>query len=317
MRLTDINQDFPTVRSPNPEESAALAMALSRAEETGADLVMGTDPDADRVGIAVRNNRGDLNLLNGNQTGALLYYYLIRKWSEKGLLKGKEYVVKTIVTTELLSSIAAKYKVQVYDVLTGFKFIADIMHQEEGKTNFIAGAEESYGYLAGDFVRDKDAVMACALIAETAAWAREQNKSLYGLLLDIYREFGLYHEDLVSIYKEGKSGAEIITKMMEDFRSSPPGQLAGSKVSKVHDYLSGETTDLSSGNKATINLPSSNVLQFITEDHTKVSIRPSGTEPKIKFYFSVRGKLDNIDDYQASKSILQDKIEQIKSDLKI
>jgi len=301
-----VSGDFPTVRSPNPEEPAALAMAIARAEETGADLVMGTDPDSDRVGIAVRDHGGQLVLLNGNQTGALLYYYLIRKWSDKGMLKGNEYVVKTIVTTELLAEIAARYGVRVFNVLTGFKFIADIMLKEEGKSNFIAGAEESYGYLAGDFVRDKDAVMACALIAETAAWARDQGKSLFELLLAIYREFGLYHEDLVSIYKEGKSGAEIIAKMMEGFRTSPPDKLAGSEVILVHDYLSGKP-----------GLPASNVLQFITADSTKVSVRPSGTEPKIKFYFSVKGNLEKEGDYLANRTVLENKIKKIKTDLGI
>jgi phosphoglucomutase len=313
----EVNGNFPTVHSPNPEESAALAMALEKAEETGADLVMGTDPDADRVGIAVRDHNNQLILLNGNQTGSLLFYYLIRKWSENGKLSGREYVVKTIVTTELLSDIANKYGVKTFDVLTGFKFIADIMNREGGKLNFIAGAEESYGYLAGDFVRDKDAVMSCALIAETAAWAKDQGKTLYDLLMEIYMGFGLYHENLVSIYKEGKSGAEIIAGMMEGFRSSPPSHLAGSRVTKVHDYLSGESLDPATGSKTAIDLPVSNVLQYLTEDHTKVSIRPSGTEPKIKFYFSVRGSLGSIDAYDEAKQVLEDKIARIKQELGI
>jgi phosphoglucomutase len=313
----ETNGNFPTVHSPNPEESAALAMALEKADETGADLVMGTDPDSDRVGIAVRDHNNQLILLNGNQTGSLLFYYLIRKWSENGKLSGREYVVKTIVTTELLGDIANKYGVKIFDVLTGFKFIADIMHREEGKLTFIAGAEESYGYLAGDFVRDKDAVLSCALIAETAAWAKDQGKTLYDMLLEIYMEFGLYHENLVSIYKEGKSGAEIIAGMMEGFRSSPPSHLAGSRVITVHDYLSGESLDLATGNKTAIDLPVSNVLQYLTEDHTKVSIRPSGTEPKIKFYFSVRGSLESRDAYDESKKVLEDKIARIKKELGI
>ncbi|MCK4746523.1 MAG: phospho-sugar mutase, partial [Bacteroidales bacterium] len=258
-----VNGDFPTVVSPNPEESAALAMALEKAEDVGADLVMATDPDADRVGIAVRDLQGKLVLLNGNQTGALLYYYLLRKWSEDGKITGNQYVAKTIVTTELLADIARKYGVDIFDVLTGFKFIAEIMRREEGKKEFIIGSEESYGYLAGDFVRDKDAVMSCALIAETAAWAREEGKSLYELLLDIYQEFGFYLEQLTSIYKTGKEGAGIISGMMQDFRSSPPDKLAGSKVTLVNDFLESSSLDRLSGSKSPIALPKSNVLQFV------------------------------------------------------
>ncbi len=313
----EVNGDFPTVISPNPEESAALAMAINKAEEVGADLVMATDPDADRVGIAVRNLEGKLVLLNGNQTGALLYYYILRKWSENGKISGKQYVAKTIVTTELLTDISRKYGVEIFDVLTGFKFIADIMRREEGKKEFIIGSEESYGYLAGDFVRDKDAVMSCALIAETAAWALEEGKSLYELLLDIYMEFGFYHEKLVSTYKTGKEGAELIAKMMEDFRNSPPDELAGSKVIYIHDYLESITVDKVSGKKETISLPGSNVLQYITQDHSKVSIRPSGTEPKIKFYFSVKGKLSEREKYAETRKEMQTKIEIIKKELGI
>jgi len=312
-----VDGNFPTVVSPNPEESAALAMALDKAEEIGADLVMATDPDSDRVGIAVRDMKGKLILLNGNQTGSLLYYYLIRKWSENGKLNGNQYVAKTIVTTELLTNIADKYGVEMFDVLTGFKFIAGIMREEEGKKEFIIGSEESYGYLAGDFVRDKDAVMSCALIAETAAWAKEQGKTLYELLLDIYLEFGFYHEELTSIYKTGKEGAELIARMMEDFRNSPPSEITGSRVAKVHDYLTGITVDPSSGMKTEILLPKSNVLQYVTEDQSVISIRPSGTEPKIKFYFSVRGILKNREEYPEAKQAMQTKISEIKKELGI
>ncbi len=312
-----VDGNFPTVVSPNPEEAAALAMALDKAEEVGADLVMATDPDSDRVGIAVRDTEGKLVLLNGNQTGALLYYYLLRKWSESGKITGKQYVAKTIVTTELLADMAGKYGVEIFDVLTGFKFIAEIIRREEGKKDFIIGSEESYGYLAGDFVRDKDAVMSCALIAETAAWAREQGKSLYELLLDIYLEFGFYYESLTSIYKTGKEGAELIAKMMKDFRKTPPETLAGSKVVAVHDYLESSSLDLASGKSTTISLPRSNVLQYVTEDHSKISIRPSGTEPKIKFYFSVRGSLPGRDQFASSRQELDDKINRIKQELGI
>jgi phosphoglucomutase len=278
---------------------------------------MATDPDGDRVGIAVRDQSGKLVLLNGNQTGALLYYYLLHKWSEKGKITGRQYVCKTIVTTELLADMARKYGVEIFDVLTGFKFIAEIIRKEERKKEFIIGSEESYGYLAADFVRDKDAVMSCALIAETAAWAREQGKSLYELLLDIYQEFGLYLEQLTSIYKTGKEGAELIAKMMEDFRNSPPKELAGSKVILVHDYLESSSLDLSSGKRSPITLPKSNVLQYVTEDHTKVSIRPSGTEPKIKFYFSVRGPMPGREKFAESRKNLEQKISRIKAELGI
>ena len=313
----EVNGDFPTVISPNPEETAALAMALEKAEETGAKLVMATDPDADRVGIAVRDDQGKLILLNGNQTGSLLYYYLIRKWSENGKLTGRQYVAKTIVTTELLADIARKYGVEIFDFLTGFKFIADIMQRQEGKKEFIVGSEESYGYLAGDFVRDKDAVMSCALIAETAAWARSKNKTLYELLLDIYLEFGLYVEALTNIVKKGKSGAELIAGMMQGYRESPPAELAGSRVVQIHDYQVSKTQNLLTGHTCPIALPKSNVLQFITEDNTKVSIRPSGTEPKIKFYFSVKGSLETRKDYPAQKTKLEQKINTLKKELGI
>lgn len=313
----EVNGDFPTVISPNPEESAAMAMALEKAENIGADLVMATDPDADRVGIAVRDPDGKLVLLNGNQTGALLYYYLLRKWSENGKLTGNQYVAKTIVTTELLAGIARKYGVEIFDVLTGFKFIAEIMRREEGKKEFIIGSEESYGYLAGDFVRDKDAVMSCALIAETAAWARENGKSLYELLLDIYLEFGFYLEQLSSIYKTGKEGAEIIAGMMENFRNSPPDVLAGSKVILVNDYLNSSSVDRLSGSISPISLPKSNVLQYVTQDQSRISIRPSGTEPKIKFYFSVKRSLKEKSQYPAARQAMETKITQIKKELGI
>ncbi len=313
----EVNGNFPTVVSPNPEESAALALALKKADEVGADLVMATDPDSDRVGIAVRNTGGKLVLLNGNQTGALLYYYLLRKWTENDKLTGKQYVAKTIVTTELLAEIARKYGVEIFDVLTGFKFIAEIMRREEGKKEFIIGSEESYGYLAGDFVRDKDAVMACALIAETAAWTKDQGKTLFELLLDIYQEFGFYFEQLTSIYKTGKEGAEIIARMMENFRNTPPDELAGSRVITVHDYLESSSLDRRSGKKSPISLPKSNVLQYVTEDHTKVSIRPSGTEPKIKFYFSVKGSLPEWGIYEQARKDMEAKIARIKKELGI
>jgi phosphoglucomutase len=311
--VTDGN--FPTVHSPNPEEPAALEMAMNKAKEIDADLVMATDPDADRVGIAVKNLKGEFALLNGNQAATLLINYLLTKWKENGKLDGKQYIVKTIVTTELLPKIAAKYGVDSHDVLTGFKFIADIIGKKEGKETFIGGGEESYGYLAGEFVRDKDAVMSCALIAEAIAWANDQGKSAFEMLLDIYMEYGLYYETLISIVKKGKAGADEIKAMMENLRSNPPQQLAGKKIVRMIDYQSDEDTDMQSGKVKSTGLPKSNVLQFITEDGSKISARPSGTEPKIKFYFGVTGELKSHDQFDEAIDGLKQKIEQIKADI--
>ena len=271
--------NFPTVKSPNPEENSALEMAVALAEEKGADLVMATDPDADRVGIAIRDNEGKITLLNGNQTASILTYYLLRRWKELGKLNENTYIVKTIVTTELMAAMAKAFGVKCYNVLTGFKYIASIIRENEGKATFIGGGEESYGYNAGEFVRDKDAVITCALIAECAAWCADQGKTLYQLLQDIYAEFGLYKESLISLTKKGKAGLEEIQGMMKSYRENPPATIAGSPVVKVIDYNKPEQTGL----------PKSNVLQFYTEDGSVVSVRPSGTEPKIKFYFGVKG----------------------------
>jgi phosphoglucomutase len=312
-----VSGDFPTVYSPNPEETAALKMAIEKAQKVDADIVMATDPDADRVGIAVKDNKGEFIILNGNQTAALLTNYLLKKWSEKKNLTGKEYIVKTIVTTELLADIAKKYKVEYFDVLTGFKYIAEIILRNEGKKTFIGGGEESYGFLVGEAVRDKDAISACALVAETAAWAKDMDKSLFELLLEIYKEFGFYYESLSSVVKKGKEGAEEIQKMMNNFRSNPPKSINGSKVVKIADYLKKEITEPESGKKSTIDLPKSNVLQFFTADGSKISVRPSGTEPKIKFYFGVKEMLDSEKDYDKVKKSLENKIESIKKDLGI
>jgi phosphoglucomutase len=309
--------NFPTVHSPNPEETAALAMAIKKAEETDADLVMATDPDADRVGVAVKDGTGKFIILNGNQTASLLINYLLTKWSEKGKLKGKEYIVKTIVTTELLAEIASKYKVPCYDVLTGFKYIADIIKQKEGKMTFIGGGEESYGYLAGEFVRDKDAIISCSLIAETSAWAKDQGKSMYEMLLEIYREFGFYKERLLSVTKKGKEGAEEIRRMIEEYRSNPPKTINGSKVIKIADYELHEERDMDRGITNRIDLPKSDVLQFFTEDGSKISVRPSGTEPKIKYYFSVKGKLDSVEGFDKVSRQLDERIEAIMKDLQV
>ena len=292
-----VDGDFPTVKSPNPEEPAAMALAVKKAQEINADLVLATDPDADRVGVAVKNEKGEFILLNGNQAASVFLYYLLTRWHELGKLTGKEFVVKTIVTTELLFEIAKKYNVDRYDVLTGFKFIADKILELEGKKQFIGGGEESYGYLAGDFVRDKDAVIATSLLAEAMAWAAEQGKTFYELLCDIYREFGLYKEKLVSLTKKGISGTEEIKAMMAKFRNTPPTEIVGEKVVEIRDYKTLEAKDLLTGKVTPINLPKSDVLQFFTESGSKISVRPSGTEPKIKFYFSMKGKIEgNIDE---------------------
>ena len=313
--ITDGN--FPTLHSPNPEEPGALAMALDLAREKGADLVMATDPDADRLGIAVRKPSGGFVLLNGNQTGALLTWYIISEKKSKGELKGNEYIIKTIVTSDLLDSIAEKNGVECYNVLTGFKFFAEIMRDLEGKKKYIGGGEESFGYLPGDYVRDKDAVSSCALIAEIAAWARDHGKSLWELLLDIYAEYGLYREKLVNVVRKGAEGAAEIRKMMEDFRSTPPAAIDGSKVVKINDYLLLTSADLLTGKKTPLPLEKSNVLQFFLEDGTKISVRPSGTEPKIKFYFSARTALGNISEFEAAWNSLEVRIDGIISALRL
>ncbi len=312
-----VSGDFPTVVSPNPEESAALGMALKRADEVGADLVMATDPDGDRVGMAVRNNKNELVLLNGNQTSVLLTYYLLSQWSAKGMLKGREFMAKTIVTSELVADIYKNYDITWFDVLTGFKFIADMIRKYEGELTFIGGGEESYGFMIGDFVRDKDAVTTCSMLAEIAVWAKEQGKSMFDLLLDIYQEYSFYKESLVSIYRQGKEGAEEIASMMENFRSTPPATIDNSKVTEIRDYLLQKAVDVNSSKEQKIDLPKSNVLQFLTENGTKVSIRPSGTEPKIKFYFSVKDQLSSREEYERVNAAADKRIEAIKDELKL
>ena len=276
----DVNDgDFPTVMSPNPEEPSALKMAVEAADREHADIVLATDPDADRMGIAVRDNDGKMVLFNGNQTGSMLTYYILNRWKELGKLDPSKYVVKTIVTTELIRAIAEKFGVKVYNVLTGFKYIAEIVKQNEGKGEFICGGEESYGFNVGEYVRDKDAVIACSMVAECACWAAEQGLTLYQLMQKIYKEFGYYRESLTSLVRKGKAGVEEIAAIMTDMRNNPPKDLAGSPVVKVVDYNKPEETGL----------PKSNVLQFFSEEGDVVSVRPSGTEPKIKFYFGAKG----------------------------
>jgi len=309
--------NFPTVVSPNPEEPAALEMAIKKAKEVDATLVMATDPDADRVGIAVKDNKNEIILLNGNQAASLLIYYLITKWKENGKINGNEYIVKTIVTSELLKDIANKNGVESFDVLTGFKWIVDIIKQNEGEKIFIGGGEESYGYLIGDFVRDKDAVSACALIAETAAWAADHGQTLFNLLIDIYLEYYLYKEKLISVVRKGKSGAEEIQKIMEKFRNDPPVSVNNSEVVTIKDYLIQKEKNIISGEEKQIYLPKSNVLQFFLKDGSKISMRPSGTEPKIKFYFSVKEKLDDKNKFDEQNDQLDKKIESIIKSLGI
>ena len=276
----DVNDgDFPTVQSPNPEEPSALKMAVETADREHADIVLATDPDADRMGIAVRDNDGKMVLFNGNQTGSMLTYYILTRWKELGKLDPSKYVVKTIVTTELIRAIAEKFGVKVYNVLTGFKYIAEIVKRNEGKGEFICGGEESYGFNVGEYVRDKDAVIACSMVAECACWAAEQGLTLYQLMQKIYKEFGYYRESLTSLVRKGKAGVEEIAAIMTDMRNNPPAELAGSPVVKVVDYNKPEETGL----------PKSNVLQFFSEEGDVVSVRPSGTEPKIKFYFGAKG----------------------------
>ena len=313
-----VSGDFPTVVSPNPEEPAALSMAVEVAKAVDAELVMASDPDADRVGAAVKNNEGEWVLLNGNQTALMFVYYLITRWKELGKIKGKEYIVKTIVTTELIRTIAEKNGVEVYDVYTGFKWIADVMKKNEGKKNFIGGGEESYGFLCEDFVRDKDAVSACAILAEIAAWAKDQGITMYQLLQKIYVEYGFSKEKGISVVKKGKSGAEEIEAMMKHYREHPLQELAGSKVTLFFDYGTLKGHDFVLNETLTLDMPTtSNVLQFFAEDGTKVSVRPSGTEPKIKFYCEVHGKVNSADELEAADKAGAEKIEAIKRSLGI
>ena len=299
---------FPTVVSPNPEEPAALKLAIEKAEQTGAQLVMATDPDADRVGIAVRNPAGQIELLNGNQTAALLTYYLLEKWKDTKRLKGNEYIVKTIVTSDLLQSIADHYDVACYNVLTGFKYIAEVIRNNEGRKEFICGGEESYGFNVGQFVRDKDAVVTCALAAEVACWAASKGKTLYDLMREVYLRFGFFKERMVSVTLKGKDGMEQIRSILARFRENLPSRLLGSEVVLFHDYKKRETVDLVSDLRYEINLPESDVLQFVCADNTVVTVRPSGTEPKIKYYYGVRTDLPSEDQYEEKCRELDEKL---------
>jgi len=311
-----VSGDFPTVVSPNPEEPAALSMAIEKAKATDADIVMASDPDADRMGIAVKNDAGEWILVNGNQTALLFIYYLITRWKEKGLLKGNEYIVKTIVTTELIKTIADKNAVECYDCFTGFKWIAAVIRDMEGKKTYIGGGEESYGFLPETFARDKDAVSSCALMAEIVAWAKDQGKSLYQLLLDIYVEYGFSREKGVSVVKKGKSGADEIQQMMRDFRANPPKEIAGSPVVLIKDFDTLDAVEPLTATYIKLDMPAtSNVLQYFSKDGSKVSIRPSGTEPKIKFYIEVRGQMASRSDYDAATAASDVKVKEVMASL--
>lgn len=310
-----VDGNFPTVVYPNPEEHEALTLSIKKAREVGADLVMATDPDADRVGIAVRDTKGEFVLLNGNQTGSLLMHYVLNAWKSAGKLDGKQYVVKTIVTSQLMDKIAESMDVPCHNVLTGFKFIGAMMTEKEGKETFVVGGEESYGYLVGEHARDKDAVVAAAMIAEMAAWYKDQGKSLYEGLMELYVQYGFFKEKLISITKTGKAGAEEIKDMMKRYREDTPTMLGGSKVTVLRDYEQRVQKDLISGKTTEIQLPKSDVLQFVTEDGSVISARPSGTEPKIKFYCSVNTSLSSSDAFEATEKSLDNQIDQIMTDL--
>ena len=313
-----VDGNFPTVESPNPEERKTMSMAIDLAKAEGADLVLATDPDSDRLGVALRTGAGDYVLLNGNQTLALLLSYQLTRWAELGKIDGKQYAVKTIVTSQMANAVAEHFGVKCYDCLTGFKYIAKIIRENEGVAKYIGGGEESFGYLAGDYVRDKDAVSACALAAEAAAWAKDtMGLTLYEWLQQLYVKYGFFRESLVSVVRKGKEGAEQIQQMMVDFRTNAPQVLAGSQVVKVLDYKSLEETNMLTGEKTPIEQDSSNVLQWITADGTIVSVRPSGTEPKIKFYFGVKEPLASVEQYDEVLAKLDAKVEAIKQDLKL
>lgn len=310
-----VDGNFPTAKSPNPEERSAMELGLKLAKEIDADVLLATDPDADRVGIAVKDQSGDFVLINGNQTATVLTYYILKQLKEQGKLKGNEYTIKTIVTSELIKKVSESFGVKNYDVFTGFKFIADRILSLEGKEKYICGGEESYGFSIGDFVRDKDAISGCCLIAEVCAWAKEEGKTFFDILLDIYLEYGFYKEDLLSITKKGISGAEEIKEMMHAFRENPPKTLIGLEVVKIKDYQKQITIDIKTKEEDKLKFPKSNVLQFFLEDGSKISVRPSGTEPKIKFYFGVFNKLNSIKEFPELSMQADAKIQAIIKEL--
>jgi phosphoglucomutase len=313
-----IDGNFPTVVSPNPEEPEAFTMAIKKAGETNAELVMATDPDADRIGAAVKDLNGEYLLLNGNQTGVLLTWYIITRLKEKNLLKDNHYIIKTIVTSELFDTIASRNNVKCYNVLTGFKYFASLMKNlEKDGLKYIAGGEESFGFLPGDYVRDKDGVVSCSMMAEVAAYARSTGKTVYQLLIDIYAEYGLFKERLIYIVRKGVDGAAEIEALMKEYRKNPPKRINNSKIIRIHDYLKGSAKDIEKGTENVLDTEKSNVLQFFLEDGSKISVRPSGTEPKIKYYFSVNTDLNSVDDFTSKEAELEKRIDAIIADMQL
>jgi phosphoglucomutase len=309
--------NFPTVGYPNPEEKETMSIGLEKAKELDADILLGTDPDADRVGVGVKDNNGNWVLLNGNQTALIVFNYIIEARKDSGKARPNDMVVKTIVTTDMIDKIAEKNNVSCYNVLTGFKWIAELIREKEGKENYIVGGEESFGLMIGDNVRDKDAVSAVAIICEIAAVEKQKGRTLFEKLMDLYVEYGFYYEKLISITKKGMNGSKEIAAMMQGYRDNPPKEIAGSKVKELLDYQLQVKKNLITGESEKIDLPKSNVLQFITEDGSKISARPSGTEPKIKFYFSVNTPLANVSEFDATQEKLFKKIDTIISSMNL
>ncbi|MCU0399855.1 MAG: phospho-sugar mutase [Algoriphagus sp.] len=304
---------FPTVIYPNPEEAEALTLSIELGKKVGAELVLACDPDGDRYAAVVPNEKGEFELLNGNQTGTLLSYYLLSRWKQAGKLDGKQFMVNTIVTTELINEIAAGFGVKCFNVLTGFKNIAAIIRELEGKETYVGGGEESYGYLVGDFVRDKDGVSACAMVAEVIAYYKTQGKNIFQVLAEIYSQFGFYKESLISVTKKGKDGAEQIQKLMADFRTNPPKEMNGSEVVKIVDVKNSTITHVKTGQVEKLEMDKSNVMQFYLADGSKISARPSGTEPKIKYYFSVNTQISDPKDYREVEAKLVEKLEGLRA----
>ena len=310
--------NFPTVESPNPEEPAALEMAMDLARITNGDIVIGTDPDGDRLGIAVRNLEGEIQLLNGNQTNTILTYYILDQWKKAGKITGKEFIGSTIVTSDIFIDIAEKFGVECKIGLTGFKWIGKMIRDAEGQEKFVCGGEESFGFMTGDFVRDKDSCGSILLACEIAAWCKANGKTMYQYMIDIYKEIGMYYEGLINVVRKGRTGAEEIKQMMTDFRENPPAEIAGSKVVEVRDYQEQTSLNISENKKSVMNdIPKSNVLIYYTEDGTKVCVRPSGTEPKIKFYVSVKDSIASEQEFTEKLPVLEQKINQVKADLKL
>jgi phosphoglucomutase len=303
--------NFPTVGYPNPEESETMSIGLSKAKALDADILLGTDPDADRVGIGVKNHKGEWVLMNGNQTAVLAFAYMMEARKAKGIATPKDMVITTIVTTEMINEVARQNNVTCYNVLTGFKWIAELIKEKEGKENYIIGGEESFGLMIGDQIRDKDAISAVALLCEMAAYEKSKGRSLFDKMIELYIQYGFYYEHLISITKKGMNGQQEIADMMEGYRKNPPATIAGMQVTTLLDYQLQERTNLVTGEKTKIALPKSNVLQFVTQDGTKISARPSGTEPKIKFYFSVNANLKDRASFDAVYAQLKDKINTI------